>query len=391
MNDFKTVLVALSDANCDCGRLNLLRLMKRALRTEAKMAKGVQIEVEQKRYGIFCDRIEFYTQQLLADGKVESYDLGSEYLDLVSKLQSKFPDVVKEIRLSASFCPKELVGSHLSQFENLVRKAGLIDRVDVQKKLAFYQKAKDDGLNVVELLQAWIMTTGEEVAVVIDAEKLKESFLALEISDSVTESKGGGQYVELRNQIEKVVEETKNNISGAVNFSALRHDVIVEVLHEFVYKGGRPMYLPVIYADGSEADPFPLFCLKMRSEQALQSLRGLPVLNVGMMSARHSNDGLDVVVKTYWFRNQEISIGRTQSETDKVAYQKSKEKFLKLRSEGSYRIAFYQTGFQPAVVGFYRALAEELIFREKMPASLEVVPYYYMGPVKGYIVGKVWK
>lgn len=390
MNDFKTVLVALSDLNCDCGRLNLLRLMKRALRTEEKMAKGVQIEVEQKRYGIFCDRIEFYTQQLLASGKIESCDIGSEYLDLVSKLQNKFPEMVKEMRLTASFCPKELVGSYLSQFENLVRKVGLMDRADVQKKLAFYQKAKDNGLSVVELLQPWMMTTSEDV-IEIDVEKLKESFLALEISDRITESKGGGPFVELRNEIERVVEETKNNIPGAVNFSEVNHNVIAEMLQEFVYKSGRPMYLPVIYADGSEADPFPLFCLKTRNEQSLQSLRELPELKVGMMTARHSNDGLDVVVKTYWFRNQEISIGRTQAETDAVAYKKSKAKFLKLRSEGPYRMAFYQTGFHPAVVGFYRALTEELMFREKMPASLEVTPYYYLGPSRGYVVGKVWK
>jgi len=147
--------------------------------------------------------------------------------------------------------------------------------------------------------------------------------------------------------------------------------------------------VPVIYADGTEAAPLPLFCLKPKSADALTTLHEQPVFNMGMMSSRHSSDGLDVRVDVYWFRNQEISIGRTQAETDDVAYKKSKEQFLKMRTEGPFRIDFYQTGFQPAIVGFYRALAEELIAQYKNPiAQLEVTPYYFMGVV--YKVGKVW-
>ena len=193
----------------------------------------------------------------------------------------------------------------------------------------------------------------------------------------------------LKKQFEKVVSLTKQHAPAAINFSELRHDVIAEVTHDFVYRGGTPMYVPVIYADGTEAAPLPLFCLKPKSSEALTVLRQQPVLKVGMMSSRHSNEGLDESVDIYWFRNQEISIGRTQAETDEVAYKKSKEQFAKMRTEGPFRIAFYQTGFQPAVVGFYRALAEELIARYKDPVpQLEVTPYYFMGGV--YKVGKVW-
>lgn len=388
MSDTRTVLVALKDEQCKLSRLDLKKLMDMALQVEKKMETKVMIAVEQRRYNLYCDRIEFYGQQFLADKHVESCDLGSDYLDLISMIKNKFSEDAANIRLMARFCPKEVVLTSAKQFENLCRKAGVEAREDVQAKLAFYFKAAADGCSVIELLQSW-MPTVLEVEDNTDPEKLKKAFLALKISDSITEDRGGGHYVKLTQQFEKVVEKTKQNIPASINFSELRHDVIAEVTHDFVYHTGTPMYAPVIYADGSEAAPLPLFCLRLKSAEALAVLRQQSVLNVGMMSSRHSNEGLDVKADIYWFRNQEISIGRTQAETDEVAYKKSKEQFLKMRNEGLYRIAFYQTGFHPAVVGFYRALTEELIARYKDPVpQLEITPYYYMGVV--YKVGKVW-
>lgn len=387
MSETRIVLIALSDEQCKFGNLDLKQLMTRALRVEQRMKNKVLIEDEQRRYNTYCDRVEFFGHQLLFDGKVESCDLGNDYLDLISKVKEKYPEEARNTRLTANFCPRELIPSYFRQFEGITKQAGVWDRDDVQKKLAFYRKAEVDSCNVVELLQAWIPSLDETMSAV-DSEELKKSFLALEVSDSITEDRGGGHFVALKNQIDKVVDLTNRRVPAAVNFSALRHDVITEILHGFVYKRGRPMYVAVTYADGSAASPFPLFCLRERSGESLRVLKQLPVLRVGMMSARHSNDGLDVTVETYWFRNQEISIGRTQAETDDIAYKKSKEMFLRMRPEGSYRINFYQTGFQPAVVGFYRALTEELIFREKLPASLEVTPYYFMGGE--YKVGKPW-
>jgi len=387
MSDTRIVLVALSDEQCNLGNLDLKRLMARALRVEKRMENKVLIEDEQRRYNTYCDRIEFYGHQLLLDGKVESCDLGNKYLDLIFEVKKKFPEEARNTRLTANFCPGEQIPPYLIQFERITKQAGVWDRDDVQKKLAFYQKAQVNGYSVVELMRAWVPSADDEKSV-IDSEELRKSFLALEVSDSITEDRGGGHFVALKNQIEKVVDLTDRKMPAAVNFSALRHDVIAEILHEYVYKKGRSMYVAVTYADGSEASPFPLFCLRTRNGESLRDLKQQPVLNVGMMSARHSNDGLDIKVNTYWFRNQEISIGRTQAEIDDVAYEKSKEMFLRMRSEGSYRINFYQTGFQPAVVGFYRALTEELIFREKSSASLEVTPYYLMGGE--YKIGKSW-
>lgn len=386
MSDQKIVLVALSDEQCNLGNINLRVLMNRSLRTEKRMVTRVMIEDEQRRYNTYCDRIEFYCRQVLLEGKAVSCDLGTEYLDLVARIKDNFPEEVTNMRLTANYCPREFVADYLTSFENLMKKAGELERADVQNKLEFYRTALAAQSNVFELMQSWI-PDNEKPKTETDPVKLKEAFLALAVSDNITEDRGGGHFVALKQQIERVVDLTNKGILAAINFSDLRHDVIAEIVHDFVYMRGRPIYVAVTYSDGSEASPFPLFCLKTRQSQSLVGLHKLPILNVGMMAGRHQ-DGLDDQTQVYWYRNQEISIGRSQAETDDVAYRKSKELLVKMRSEGPYRIHFYQTGFQPAIVGFYRALTEELIFREKEPASLEVTPYYFMGGK--YDVGKVW-
>lgn len=388
MSDTRMVLIALKDEQCKMSRLDLKTLMNMALRVEKRMETKVLIEDEQRRYNLYCDRIEFYGQSFLAEKRVVSCDLGSEYVDLIMTIKNKLPSDATVARLTASFCLKEQVAESAKLFESLCLKAGVIARKDVQAKLAFYRKAAVDECSVIELMLPWmpsLLNQEDE----IDSEKLKNDFLSLKISDSISEERGGGHFVELSNQFERVVRLTRQRAPAAMNFSELRHDVIVEIMHNYVYRGGSPIFVPVIYADGTEAAPLPLFFLKPRSMEALAELRQQPVLKVGMMSSRHSNDGLDETVDIYWFRNQEISIGRTQAETDEVAYKKSKEQFLKMRGEGPVRIDFYQTGFVPALVGFYRALTEELIEQHKNPTVLlEVTPYYFMGG--DYKVGKIW-
>ncbi len=387
MSDAKVVLVALTDDQCRFGNLDLKVLMRRALRVEDRMKKNVLIEDEQRRYNIFCERIEFYSHQLLAEGKVEYIDLGNEYIDIVSKISNMFPGEARDFRVAANFCLSEQIAAYIEKFEEIARKSGVLVCDPVQTKLAFYRKAGKDGRNVVELFQAWLPDSNE-TKTVVNPEELRKLFFDLKIADTITEDRGGGHFVALRDQIQTVVNQTAQKIPAAINFRELRHDVIAQVLHEFVYKSGRPMYAPVTYGEGAEATPFPLFCLKPKTEQSIAQIMKQPILNIGMMTARHSNDGLDVRVRGYWFRNQEISIGRTQSEIDDIAYNKSKELLLKMRSEGLFRINFYQTGFQPAVVGFYRALTEELIFRAKLPVSLLVTPYFFMGGE--YVIGMPW-
>ncbi len=387
MSKTTVLLVAFNDMAAQWHNIDLKKLMTRALRIEDKMTTGVLIEDEHKRYGIFCDRIEFYANKLIVEGKAETLDLGQDYLSILGKMLNSSPEEARKARVGANFFPNELMMTQINLFQNLARASGVADLEPVRKRQTFFREALRRGLNIVEIQRPWQFSKTDTTAV-RDTKSLEKSFMNLEVSDKISEEKGGGHFVALRTEIEKVVDLTRRGIPAAVNFSDLRHDVIAEIVHDFVYGRGEPVMVDVIYGDGSKAAPFPLFVLRYSDRVKNGQFLKLPVVQVGMMSERHSNDGLDTDVDTYWFRNQEISTGRTQAEIDKVAYEKSKELFKKLRLEGPYRMAFYQTGFQPAVVGFYRALTEELRERGRGSASLEVEPLYFMGGQ--YKKGKLW-
>jgi hypothetical protein len=367
-------LVAIPEEYSIQKRLDLNVLMKRALRVEERMVKGVQIEDEQKRYQTLCDRIEYLGNLISAEFPVVSYELGADYFELLLYMADKFPDEARSIRLFSNFCPVERLNQQLSEFQNLVSNAGLAENEVVKRKVLFYQNAINNNWIVLELLQ--LKNETENFVIEENNTTLKKDFLSLKVSEKVSSGLGTGPFVGLRNQINKSVDLIRHGMSEPVDFSDLRHDVITEILHEFVYSAGKPLSIPILYGDGSKALPFPIFALRNRRREAIQIMGDVPILNVGMMSSRHHE--LDKLVKVYWFRNQEISIGRTLGETDSVAYKKAKELFTQMRNEGIYRIGFYQTGFQPAVVGFYRALTEELLETEEEPVAIEVTPVYFL-------------
>jgi len=385
MSESRITLLALSDEACVVDKVDLRSLMLKAVRVEQRMVKGVNLEDEQRRYHILCDRIEFYGHRKLSERAGNFVELESDYLEVIKNLSKHFQEEVIEARLAADFCPRELVEQHIGRFESLVNKLNLSRDESVQKKINFYHSALKSGWSVIELHVSWSQSRNEADRSV-DFDELKRSFLALKVPDEITNMADRSPFLSLKDQIQKVINQDSKGISAAVSFSDLRHDVIAEVLHDFVFSSGRPMYLPVTYADGSKASPFPIYCVKPRSVEAMKVLRTEPILKVGQMSARHPE--MDSEMKVYFFRNQEISIGRSAAEIDGVAYEKARELFLKMRTEGSFRIGYYQTGFQPAVVGFYRALTEELVTRSKMLPTIEVTPYYFLGG--SYKTGKIW-
>ena len=106
-----------------------------------------------------------------------------------------------------------------------------------------------------------------------------------------------------------------------------------------------------------------------------------------MLSIRHL--AMDKDVDMAWFRNREVSKARAFGETDQFCYEFTKDLLEQSRFEGNLRLFLYQTGLQPAVIGFYRALTEELYFRSNDSPSLEVVPHFFKGK-SGYRLGRPW-
>jgi len=176
--------------------------------------------------------------------------------------------------------------------------------------------------------------------------------------------------------------------NGKVNMSNQPHEVSTEVLGQFVRASADqvPGRVRVIYADGSEAKPFPLRILPMNSVPAPTN----PVeISVALMSMRHLE--LDPVVDWAWFRNKEVSQTRPLAETDELCFQYSLKQLAELQvayAGHALQLKMYHTGFEPAAIGFYRAVAATLM---RQRGWLRVVPYYWRGGTRFAASETIWE
>lgn len=150
--------------------------------------------------------------------------------------------------------------------------------------------------------------------------------------------------------------------------STASHEILAEVLRSALDVAARQPRLRVLYMDGSEAEPFPLYAMRWSPRAAGRSIR------LGLMSMRHTE--MDADVDGYWFRNRLVSTSRTLAETDAFCAAETVRKLRELRSAGITCIELLHTGFEPAAIGFYRGLLRWL---EEGEAGLTVQPVYLMG------------
>ena len=159
--------------------------------------------------------------------------------------------------------------------------------------------------------------------------------------------------------------------------SAASHDVLAEVLRSSLDITAPPSLVRILYVDGSEAEPFPLRTARWRPMRA----EGRSV-RLGLMSMRHTE--MDADVDGYWFRNRLVSTSRTLSETEAFCAADTIRRLAELRSAGITRVELVHTGFEPAVIGFYRGLLRWL---QEADAGFSVQPMYLMGHV---VPGTPW-
>jgi hypothetical protein len=157
--------------------------------------------------------------------------------------------------------------------------------------------------------------------------------------------------------------------AAAVVPSGVTNSVLTEVLREFAEGSGPRVDVPVCYRDGSRAQRFPLHCLRFQKRESGSNFR---TLRFTLLSIRHMT--MDIEVDGAWLRNVDISRRRPAGETDALAYALSRRQFRRLANRTPVLMYLYQTGMEPAVVGFYRALTEHLI---EQPGSVSVVPMYF--------------
>jgi hypothetical protein len=174
-----------------------------------------------------------------------------------------------------------------------------------------------------------------------------------------------------------------------VNMSNQSHDISIDVLASFIRvrpdSADEPFRrIRIVYADGSEAERFPLRCLDQEDMVPEETV----VLRAALMSMRHVD--LDLEVDFAWYRNKEVSQMRALAETDAFCSAYSRKQLLELLDayDGTHiTLHMYHTGFEPAVVGLYRALVAVLAGlpeygHDRPPAKgqLRVLPVFFRGP-----------
>lgn len=157
---------------------------------------------------------------------------------------------------------------------------------------------------------------------------------------------------------------------GVIRPSGITNSVLTETLRREAAQqpGKRAIELPVRYVDGSSGSLFPLRAMPLVDREP----EGWRLLAFTLLSIRHVE--MDEIVHGAWFRNARISARRPQGLTDEVAYRTSRRQLMLLDPKRPTLIHLYQTGFEPAVIGFYRALLHHLA---EHPRSVAVTPHYY--------------
>ena len=89
---------------------------------------------------------------------------------------------------------------------------------------------------------------------------------------------------------------------------------------------------------------------------------------------------MDAFIDSYWVQNIAVNFSGTSSaEKDEYSYRKTLEKLAILAAQnGHIRINFYQTGFEPIAIGFYRALTQFLMNGHGKPVHIEVIPQHFV-------------
>lgn len=168
--------------------------------------------------------------------------------------------------------------------------------------------------------------------------------------------------------------------------SGISNRTISTGLREFVCRrsGVPPFNAPVIYRDGSEAEPFPLASVDLSAVRP----QGTRVLKVALLSMRHPE--MDAKVDGCWLRNRDISVSRPAGDTDRVVTKRSREQLAALTASGPIVIELFQTGLEPAVMGFYRAVAEFMRDDQRQPTHVSVIPQFYSKRSDSFSPGDPW-
>lgn len=388
-------------------------LLQEVVALRRRVSKGANQEAERSRYtNCLCDleaRPEFRTatRQLatVADvtraaqgAQVVGFLLPTEYFDVMAQAHLERMErqtgleatelVAAGAELGSSVIPPKELAAHaneLDRFANTLTNQTALQQL-ARNRAEMARSIASAGAGIVEISEE---LDNQDVPPPPDRPAPKDASLPIpsEKESQQLTAKGRKKMAErFRISIEQALPT-----GGKVNLSDQPHEVGTEVLAEFLFANaeGAAGHVRVIYADGSEARPFPLRTMSIpgvTTPPKIEPVEGVIELKLALMSMRHLE--LDPFVERAWYRNKEVSVTRPLAESDEFCFQYSVREIAELREAYNGHqvlIRMFHTGFEPAAVGFYRAVAVELKLRR---GWLRVLPHYYRGGSR-FETGKV--
>lgn len=368
-------------------RQPLRDLVADAMVAERRIRKKSNLETERRRYSQICALIEANLSDFLPE---KSIYLDDSYLDVLYQLyrvclnHEETRLLWQESRASKSFIPPSLIDSSFTSFKSLLDQSAVNNSPAMQERLNFYTHMRAE---MGEF--GWVETLGTIIDQKQPVQKPQKSASesAIEAIDNKYVGDDLENLVEGKNLSEAFEIALQQNTP--VNLSNPFHPQITETLREFSYKQDRKKeneWIRVVYGDGSESEPFPLFQLNEVDRSKIAEINEYPELKVSLISMRHLEQ--DAFVNLAWFKNQQASRPQKFAETEKYCSEVTVAQLDEL--EKPVKIHLYQTGLQPAVVGFFRGLVTWKLTHPDVSQQVVVIPQYHNKSEDTYKAGQVW-
>jgi hypothetical protein len=380
-----------------------------ALAAERRINKRVNLGREQRRYTVLCQRIE---EVIMHSGKfkyVRNFDefrsalIAEQFPMQAAKpgylsILNRVSNTTNYSRLGSNFYLPAQVGSHRQAFFDWSCQENLEQTPVVQCRLEFLKWAEQMMCGIVELQSNFFRASSavqhinsnyeNSKGIQEEAKQLTFTVESTNVKDSGLFNTGRKSYIAnlLREQIQSCL-RTKEPVSLA----KFPSDVISEVLNEYIFVPADKVIhstgLRLIYSDGSEPPPFPIFCLRDLSETRELSYNNK--IRAALVSYRHLEN--DPQIDLCWFRNREVTGQGLYSEIDKFCYRETIRQLDQHREVGTQAIDMFITGLQPALIGFYRGVVQKLIDlqRKNLSRDLVITPFYFQGKLS-YQQGSSW-
>lgn len=377
------------------GRQVLPKLTEQGLYDEEELLRGVNKHNVRHRYHLVLDRVQFLAHLALLSGqRFRTITLDPSVFPGLSELWSISPGKVRDMRLLPAFWMPGQASDYVVNLKTLGEGTQALQQI-----ASFLQVAAGSNQVVIAVQNKHSRQTSQNLSqATVQSSQLAKAFAAQFVPDWINDYSNTPFDQVVVKHLWRAVQSARRGQPNGVNLDEVPHLIITKALHTMVYEDpaqvdNQKIAVNIVYADGSQARPFPLFCLTPREGPEIEELRTKKRIRMGMISWRHRE--MNSLIDQYWFRNIEVSgPGMTSAEVDEFCYQTTLTKLSDIYQLNiPVCLDFYQTGFQAPLVGFLRAVVEFLKQGQGRLPMLEIVPHFYDKRLKDgqeYEKGQPW-